>query len=199
MEQTQPNPQRSPLHQQQPSRRSFPVAVVVLLVVLAIAGVGAGIYFWQQSNISEVKKQNAELQLLLDNPQADQAENRSSLRADQPTESDNSTQTAQLDKELLTGQVRQEQAGAEVQVGCHVLAGTLTDLSVRYGNTLLPQNSTAKQTDELGMGEEGVYGNYVVSIPADAIKDGTMYSYQCVGTTEVGEVTGGVASFTSLK
>ena len=172
---------------------------MVLLVVLAIGGVGAGIYFWQQSNISEVEKQNVELQLLLDNLQVDRAENGSSLRVDQPTESDNSTQTAQLDKELLTGQVRQEQAGVGVQVGCYVLAGTLTDLSVRYGNTLRPQNSTAKQTDGLGMGEEGVYGNYVVSIPADVVEDGAVYSYQCVGTAESGEVTGGVASFTSLK
>ncbi len=178
-------------------KSGIPTWVTVLLVVIAIVGIVAGVYFWQASKVSEVERQAQQLQEQLSAVSAQDAV----LGTDSTLSSgsSNSESSARPARQLITGQIRQEQAGSDVVVACHVLTSSIDTLWVRYGNTLSPQKLTDKQQEDFTEGEPNIYNSYSVIIPAEAIEPGKLFSYQCLGSKGSETYRAGIASFTSLQ
>ena len=182
-----------PNNQQQwsaPAKTGLPAWATVLLVLFAVTATGLAVYFWQTSQASDATtNQTVSTSATRDEPTLDTTP---AVRSSQST-----NQSSTPVRQLITGQVRQEQAGSDVIVQCHTLTGAIDTLWVRYGNTLSPQNVSESVQEDFTEGEEGIYNSYPVIIPAEKFDPGKLYSYQCVGSMDGQTYRAGIASFSA--
>ncbi len=188
--------------QHQPSQRNNGVSIkvtIIIFIILIAAGLGVGYYF--NEKLADLEDQNATLVSQSQVNQANEAVDGSSdTPLNQPiagTE-DSDTRANTPDRQIITGQARQESPGGDVFVECYVFGDSVDEVWLRYGNTLVPQNQTSRDADAIGETEADVYASALTSIPGSELESGGIYTYRCYGTSSGETVQGGIASFTAL-
>lgn len=186
------------MEQRQQRNATAKKVTISVLVTLLVVGIGAAAYSFN-GKLNDLEQQNAALNQAAG---ADTSERDSSLNVGQPND-DNSSDPAdadasQADREIITGQARQEAPGEDVFVECYVFGDAVEEVWLRYGNTLAPQNQTARDRDAIGESEPDLYASAVTSIPGAELEPGGIYTYRCFGTANGETVRGGTASFTTL-
>lgn len=172
------------------AKTGLPTWATILLVLFALLATGFAVYFWQTSQATDIDtEQTVSSTTSRSEPNLDTTP---AVRSSQST-----SQSTTPVRQLITGQVRQEQAGSDVIVQCHTLTGAIDTLWVRYGNTLSPQNVSDSIQEDFTEGEEGIYTSYPVIIPAEKFEPGKLYSYQCVGSKADQTYRAGIASFSA--
>lgn len=168
------------------------------VVILLLAGLGAAAYYFNDK-LNNLEEQNAALNQAADTHTSERDSNLSVSQAgDGSADESADSNASQADREIITGQARQEAAGEDVFVECYVFGDAVEEIWLRYGNTLAPQNQTARDRDAIGNSEPDLYASAITSIPGAELEPGGIYTYRCFGTANGETVRGGTASFTTL-
>jgi type II secretory pathway pseudopilin PulG len=195
MEQTQQSQHHQPT--QQNSGVSVKVTIIIFIILIA-AGLGVAYFFNQK--LANLEEQNATLVSQTQANQTREATGDDDTPLSQPNTDGQSTSPSANtpDRQIITGQARQEATGEDVLVECYVFGDSVDEVWLRYGNTLVPQEQTPRDADAIGETEADVYGSAVTSIPGSELEPGGIYTYRCYGTSNGETVKGGTASFTTL-
>lgn len=180
-------------------RRDTGKIFLVVAVIVLVAGLVGGAWY-VSGRLASLEQQNELLATQASTAQSsnDQSSSGTTLGSTSVDRSQSESTSPKVDREIITGQARQEAAGEDVRVNCYVYGDSVSDVWLQYGNTLVPQERTSREPVETGATEE-VYSPVTVTLPRSSIEPATIYSYRCAGLATSGTVQGGVASFTSAR
>lgn len=172
----------------------------MVIVIVLVAGLVGGAWY-VSGRLASLEQQNELLATQASTAQSsnDQSSGGTTLGSTSVNRSQSESTSPKVDREIITGQARQEAAGEDVRVNCYVYGDSVSDVWLQYGNTLVPQERTSREPVETGATEEEVYSPVTVTLPRSSIESATIYSYRCAGLATSGTVQGGVASFTSAR
>lgn len=179
-------------------RRDTGKIFLVVIVIILVIGLVGGVWY-VSGRLALLEQQNELLATQASTAQAseDQSSAGATLGSTSVDKSQPESTSPKVDREIITGQARQESAGEDVRVNCYVYGDSVSDVWLQYGNTLVPQERTSREPVETEGAEEKVYSFVTVTLPRSSIEPATIYSYRCAGLATSGTVQGGIASFTS--
>lgn len=164
-----------------------------LLIVLA--AVGGGVWYWQQTQIKDLNTEKSGLQSEVSSLQSKIAAGGKAAKDDAKT-TETATAPAAVRTDIVTGSTTTNTTDA-TGVSVYYLPGTATEVWVEYGTSPDKLTSSAKRVKGTGEGSAAVYVDQGFNLTE--LQDGTRYFYRAAGTVDGKTVYGGVAGFQAAK
>ncbi|MCW2763744.1 MAG: hypothetical protein JWR85_3945 [Marmoricola sp.] len=180
--------------QAHPGRIMKFVKFLGLLLLLAL--VAAGAFYWQQRKLDQAASLQLTTQKQVTNLQA-QLASQATEGAKSAASTGNTTDPVNVSTDVVTGQVTSQKAGSTIVSGLYKV-GAVREIWVEYGlaaNTL--DQATKHGGLEPGLGEPGSYAN--VGTELTTVKPTTYYFYRAAAKVDGKTVYGGVIGFQSAK
>lgn len=164
-----------------------------LALLLLIALVAGGVWYWQQMQIKDLKASNTSLESQVSSLQSKMDAD----KADTEATATPTTAKPSAVKEIVTGNVVRQEA-ATVTVNALYLPGEVEEIWVEIGTRPGEMSGTTKHLSEgLGAGTAGQYAKQEFGLVD--LKAGTTYFYWTGAKVDGKTVYGGVSSFETAK
>lgn len=162
-----------------------------LLLLLAL--IGGGVWYWQQMRIQKLASSHARLESKVSSLESQLDEKRpAETQADKETPA-----AAAAAYDVVTGDYSFNATDKKESVEVLYLPDTASEVWVEYGTKPGELKTLTTKVKGTGTGSAGVYVSQAVNLPD--LQDGTRYYYRAAATVDGKTVYGGVVSFQAAK